>query len=331
VLSLLEAGKTVPGLLWILCAPLGIATIENGWQLDTEFYDTPEEWLDAYEDFVLETHQPWAWTRMARPDIDYKEIQDIAVGNWSHTVVTFYILDAGSKRIYYIDEEPLMLKWEPVPYSDTLSLTADSRIDADHSVICATTANKIHWVRFDFHQPDKFPILNWTEIPYDPMFNDESDHPGWHQIHNPSGRCDRFRIDVSCASGTSWPIPPTLGIGYIEGWEGILGDNPVKPPWTYPVRITISSANGHCHRIRLGDAMQSLPSVVVLDGRTGFAFDVASGLTCSFEPQDYPAPNDYLSPLTRDYSLHAKDEIIIRNGIVIAPRPDVLFHAETLN
>jgi hypothetical protein len=302
VVFLLDVGNDHPIVTTALLTVMGIYSVETGYyEFERRYYADLENWINAYKNYVEVRHKPWIWNRIDRPrkDNTNDNIQDIAVGNWAHTVVTYYVLDADSHNIYYIDEEPLMLEWELVRYSDTLGLTAESRIDADHSVICATTANKIHWVRFDFHQPDRLPTLNWTEIPYDPLFNDNDNHPGWHAIDNPARQCDAFRIDVGCASGTAWPTPPTP-VGEIPGWEGFLGTNPVDPPWTYPVRFIIQNPEGRHFQYRLGHAkwMQSLPLITTLDGQMDFDFDV-DGDGCAFEQKNYADPNQRLSPLRR--------------------------------
>ncbi|MCK5244021.1 MAG: hypothetical protein KAJ90_02040 [Desulfobacterales bacterium] len=263
----------------------GLGTIfRHDFQIEGTHYQDVASWATAYKTWARDSHQGLdngSWNEIKRKNkikienteeikepIDFSDIIDIAVGNWSHTVITYYVLLKSSHKIMWIDEEPIMNEWKEVPGWDQPSLDDESNICASHSVIAATRDNKIHWVRFDFHNPDDFKFwrMNWTEISYNKPWEDRSHHPDWHTIETPVPMIEEFFIDVGC--GAPWPVPsPTpLGIAFNTPWYlaviaasalidrlegrksvvGFLGDNPIKPCSAYPFSCIVKQSNCEC-------------------------------------------------------------------------------------
>lgn len=216
-------------LIWDLL-PEDIRVIEG------QTYPNLSEWADAYREWVITSHNPKNWNELDR-GINKEEIADIAVGNWNNTVATYYVL-TKTKKIMFLDEEPLMQAWEVIPGYHGISLVDDTIITASHSVIAAASGNKIHWIRFDAHTNDHIPLwpLNWNEAwvgipeelsfappldipryvepPYDlpddigsPWdFLDSTNYPGWHTVTAPVKDIDELMIDVGFAA-KPWPVP----------------------------------------------------------------------------------------------------------------------------
>lgn len=162
--------------------------LEDSKVIEGQEYDNLEDWAAIYYNWVIETHKPGdgpprlelppnfhraeGWNPLEnRGGINSDHVVDIAVGNWNNTVVTYYVLVAEpnksgkSHKIMFLDEEPLMQKWEDVPRQEMISLDSKSLICASHSVIAATCGNRIYWIRFDAHTNDHIPFwpLNWNE------------------------------------------------------------------------------------------------------------------------------------------------------------------------
>ena len=151
-------------------------------KIEGQSYPSLSDWSAAYREWVLTAHNPQKWNLLDR-EINAEKIADMAVGNWNNTVVTYYVL-TKSKKIMFLDEEPLMQTWEVVPGYDEISLDDTTMICASHSVIAATSGNKIHWIRFDAHTNDHIPLwpLNWNEawvgIPKELSFDPPFEIPG---------------------------------------------------------------------------------------------------------------------------------------------------------
>ncbi|MFL5311174.1 MAG: hypothetical protein ACJ79H_12035 [Myxococcales bacterium] len=159
------------------------------WIEDTHFTNL-ELWASAYLEWVPVTHDPG---RAAPPpnrpylkengwnSLEHRllpagyDIDDIAVGHWNNTVVTYYVLahstTAGRRttKLFFLDEEPIMHLWEAVPEQEKLLLDGTTRISASHSVVAAITGSKrpyrLQWMRIDAHRPGHVDVwpLNWTE------------------------------------------------------------------------------------------------------------------------------------------------------------------------
>ena len=195
VVLLLELGKALgttglKELLWNQIA----SNPDMKWIEDQEFADLAL-WSEAYLKWVPDTHNPkraappashpylkgFGWNSLEQRKLPSGfEIDDIAVGHWKDTVVTYYVLAhfttaAGFKQtaLFFLDEEPIMHSWEDVPDQGKdagfLLLDSSSRISASHSVVAAITGNKrpynLQWMRIDAHRPGHVDIwpLNWTE------------------------------------------------------------------------------------------------------------------------------------------------------------------------
>ena len=174
--------------------------LDKQWIESPPFLDGPDSaggWATAYSQWADATHDP---TRTATApylanngwnSLEFRTFQkpytarqpncgllanwsfiDIAVGNWNQTVVTYYALvktDKGDVGLYFIDEEPVMKRWNRIPWPADATLDESSRIAASHSVVAVAAksngSGRLYWTRMDAHHPtvvDVWPI-NWSE------------------------------------------------------------------------------------------------------------------------------------------------------------------------
>jgi hypothetical protein len=129
-----------------------------------------------------------------RQSIDVNDIVDIAVGHWTGTVVTYYVLMKSTGKIMYIDEEIAMDRWKEVPNSeyplqgDPGVFDSTARICASNSVISvyyhAGDSAYVSWIRWDFHNPLDFSYwpLNWCDTM-------------WHRISCPVKNADYLLVN----------------------------------------------------------------------------------------------------------------------------------------
>ena len=87
-------------------------------------FESFDQWVTAYTDWVKNSHQPFSWNELQRDkikvanahlmrndgqkdsesidfDLNHNDIIDIAIGNWHQTVTTFYILLSIDKNLFY--------------------------------------------------------------------------------------------------------------------------------------------------------------------------------------------------------------------------------------
>lgn len=176
-----------------------------------------------------------------RTSIDINDIVDIAVGNWTGTVVTYYVLMGSTGKILYIDEEVVMDRWKVVPHlckpcNDPYPLDSNSRIAASNSVICAWKKGKntstLSWIRWDFHNRQDFTYypVDWCE------------HV-WHTVSCPLLNADFLSINTHWPDSirdTIWQTPKNSLTGKRNGF---LGEVPRHEVSAYPISIDIAWAD----------------------------------------------------------------------------------------
>lgn len=171
-----------------------------------------------------------------RVSIDVDDIVDIAVGNWTGTVVTYYVLMGSTGKIMYIDEEIVMDRWKEVPnathrfLNDPDTLTATARIAASNSVIGAYhhagDSAFVSWIRWDFHNKQDFEYfpLNWCDT-------------AWYRIFCPVKHADFITFDTHASPYSSrdsiWETP--------EGIDSLYG------------RLNAILPDGNGNRLKKGD------------------------------------------------------------------------------
>ncbi len=236
---------------------------------------------EAYAEWSKKAHREGAWTNLTKwsvgeetfirgENVDPREIQDIAVGNWNGTVVTMYILAKG--EIWYIDEEIIHPEWKAIKqwnkkwsifakdYEDIgnspFPLGRDCRIDASNSVISVTKpypdSSEFYWIRCDYHQKDDFIYwpLDWCEH-------------AWYRVAYPSDSVTEFSINTMGIidpreDNTVWSIPaPAFTFhNYLPqtGYKGIFGDIQRDDVSTYPIEISAKDKSGKTQRFFLSQA-----------------------------------------------------------------------------
>ncbi len=267
---------------------------DKKWIEDKSFSDLAS-WAAAYREWVHVTHNPDrlappsnhpylkenGWNSLEQrklPLPDGYAIDDIAVGHWNNTVVTYYVLAhvptaSGHQltSLFFLDEEPIMHAWEAVPDREgegRLHLDSSSRISASHSVVAAITGNKrphqLQWMRIDAHRPGHVDVwpLNWTESWSDDLHFVEQlrlPFPGatlpihprnpvewWLLLHPPLDVLNAVNypgwhsvsVDVEAVSGF------IIDVGRAQGpWPVPKPDRPILSPlWWINLLVTTYSA-----------------------------------------------------------------------------------------
>jgi hypothetical protein len=180
---------------------------------------------------------------LPRQAMDVNDVIDLAVGNWTGTVITYYVLLGSVGEIRYIDEEVVMDRWQTVPHlceeckNSPYPLSSDCKIDASNSVLCVSkpgvSGHKLYWIRWDFHnhQDFKYWQLDWCEH-------------DWHSIVCPQSTITGLSFDSHWPGGdirdTMWTAPRTA---WGSNWQGFLGHIPTTQVAKYPVAITTTGQN----------------------------------------------------------------------------------------
>ena len=176
-----------------------------------------------------------------RASIDVNDVVDIAVGNWTGTVVTYYVLMGSTGKIMYIDEEVIMDRWKTVPHlclpcNDPYPLDSNSRIAASNSVICAYKTGpggaEISWIRWDFHNRQDFSWypLDWCEH-------------RWHAVSCPLDSAEFISFDThwpDSVRDTVWAVPKSRADGKRTGFLGTIDPRTVS---AYRVDLTVRRGN----------------------------------------------------------------------------------------
>ncbi|MBN1757097.1 MAG: hypothetical protein JW863_02200 [Chitinispirillaceae bacterium] len=172
-----------------------------------------------------------------RASIDVDDVVDIAVGNWTGTVVTYYVLMGSTGKIMYIDEEVVMDRWKTVPHlclpcNDPYPLDSNSRIAASNSVICAYKTGSegalVSWIRWDFHNRQDFSWypLDWCEH-------------RWHSVVCPLDSAEFLCFDThwpDSVRDSIWERPKNVADGRRTGFLGTVDKRSIS---AYRVEITV--------------------------------------------------------------------------------------------